>query len=148
MWRRGADVSAIELGPTLVESARKLAALNNATCEFRQGDICAALPYANESFDIVTGLSILHHLEKEPLKHCLTECHRVLKPGGTAWFFEPMENSNVIDFFQNLFPIGGNPPRPSILSRKKWREYLTTLDCRPLTDVSGYSQAQLNAVAR
>jgi ubiquinone/menaquinone biosynthesis C-methylase UbiE len=43
-------------------------------------------------FDLVIGGAILHHLF-DPAK-TITESHRVLKPGGTALFFEPFELGN------------------------------------------------------
>jgi ubiquinone/menaquinone biosynthesis C-methylase UbiE len=52
------------------------------------------LSFAEGSFDLVCGGSILHHL-LEPAA-CLRECARVLKPGGFALFFEPFETGNQI----------------------------------------------------
>ncbi len=50
--------------------------------------------FPNDQVDLVVGGSILHHLF-EPDK-TLRECHRVLKPGGAAVFFEPFEIGNQI----------------------------------------------------
>ena len=38
------------------------------------------LPFEDESFDVVTMLAVLEHIENE--KHILQEIHRVLRPGG------------------------------------------------------------------
>jgi len=38
------------------------------------------LPFADESFQVVTMLAVLEHIEKE--KQILREIHRVLIPGG------------------------------------------------------------------
>ncbi len=46
------------------------------------------LGYPDESFDVVAGLDILHHVEVEP---ALREARRVLKPGGIAVFHEFVE---------------------------------------------------------
>jgi hypothetical protein len=59
----------------------------------------------------------------------------VLKSGGAAHFHEPVENSPTFNFLQNLVPVGGGVPRPSILNRPAWRRYLASLDDRPMTDV-------------
>jgi SAM-dependent methyltransferase len=130
---RGAEVTALELGPGLVEVSRRVAALNDRAVDFRQGDITQPLPFADESFDLVAGFGILHHLEGEPLKRCVAEVRRVLKPGGQAYFHEPIEDSPAFNFLQNLLPLSGGEPRPSILQRKKWREYMAVQDDRPLT---------------
>jgi SAM-dependent methyltransferase len=43
-----------------------------------------ALPFADESFDLVLGHAVLHHLPH--LETALAECVRVLRPGGTLAF--------------------------------------------------------------
>jgi 2-polyprenyl-3-methyl-5-hydroxy-6-metoxy-1,4-benzoquinol methylase len=47
-----------------------------------------SLDYPDQSFDVVAGLDILHHVEVDS---ALREAHRVLKPGGIAVFREFVE---------------------------------------------------------
>ena len=43
-----------------------------------------AMPFPDESFDVVLNLHALHHMGSAVgVSRFLTECHRVLKPGGT-----------------------------------------------------------------
>jgi 2-polyprenyl-3-methyl-5-hydroxy-6-metoxy-1,4-benzoquinol methylase len=49
--------------------------------------VAETLDYPDEYFDVVTGINILHHVD---IKNSLTECMRVLKPGGIAMFHEPV----------------------------------------------------------
>lgn len=49
--------------------------------------VAETLDYPDEHFDVVTGINILHHVD---IKNALTECMRVLKPGGIAMFHEPV----------------------------------------------------------
>jgi SAM-dependent methyltransferase len=48
------------------------------------------LAFPDRHFDVVFGISILHHLE---LETALRELRRVLKPGGLALFAEPLDNN-------------------------------------------------------
>jgi SAM-dependent methyltransferase len=43
-----------------------------------------ALPFADESFDLVLGHAVLHHLPN--LRRAFSELHRVTRPGGTILF--------------------------------------------------------------
>jgi len=45
------------------------------------------LNYPDSYFDVVVGIDILHHVS---ISEALTECSRVLKPGGVAIFHEPV----------------------------------------------------------
>jgi 2-polyprenyl-3-methyl-5-hydroxy-6-metoxy-1,4-benzoquinol methylase len=131
--RRGARVTGIDIGPNLVELAGKVAAANGVAdqCTFRIGDI-TQLDLTSACADIVVGEAVLHHLDPAGLKRAVAEAHRILRPAGLAVFLEPVENSKLFEFLQNLIPIPGQ--RPSIIQRKKWRGYLETLDDRSLTD--------------
>lgn len=48
------------------------------------------LEFPDNSFDVVVGVSILHHLDFET---AITEVQRVLKPGGYAIFQEPLRDN-------------------------------------------------------
>jgi SAM-dependent methyltransferase len=43
-----------------------------------------ALPFADESFDVVFSYSVLQHFSKEGVRLALREAKRILKPGGTV----------------------------------------------------------------
>ena len=135
MAKQGANVTAVDIGAHLLESASKLAQQNKVEPNFCQNDI-AFLPFASRSFDVVIGTAILHHLSKTGVRHSVYESHRVLKDGGMAIFHEPVENSRVFDFIQNLIPVGtkgSRQYRPSILQRVAWQRYLEKVDERPLS---------------
>lgn len=59
------------------------------------------LTFQNNSFDLVIGNGILHHLE---LFIALEEVHRVLKPGGRAVFFEPLADNPLLKLFRLITP--------------------------------------------
>ena len=52
--RAGAQVSALDLAPALIEHGRKHAALAQVEVDFREGDV-EALPYDDAAFDVVTS---------------------------------------------------------------------------------------------
>ena len=134
--RLGAKVTGIDIGESLVELARQVAAVNNVRCEFNTGSV-DKLDFRDNSFDFVIGASILHHLPIKGVIESLSESYRVLRPGGLALFVEPIENSKIFDFLQNLFPVGTpntDQYRPSILQRGKWTAYLQKVDDRSLSD--------------
>ncbi len=134
--RLGANVTGIDLGKDIILLAQKAAQLNFAICNFLVGNI-VSIPFANGTFHYVIGHGILHHLPQSWLKKSVNESYRVLKPNGKAYFSEPIENSKIFNFIQNIVPIDSpNLPqkRPSILQRKKWKVYSKTVDDRALSN--------------
>jgi SAM-dependent methyltransferase len=59
------------------------------------------LEFPDDSFDVVYGGGILHHLEFE---RALSEVRRVLKPGGLMLFEEPLNINPVGKFVRWLTP--------------------------------------------
>jgi ubiquinone/menaquinone biosynthesis C-methylase UbiE len=133
--KRGARVTGVDLGPMLVATANCRARTNQVACEFLVANI-RTLPFEAETYDAITGISILHHLDQGSLRLAFQEIHRILKKGGVASFCEPVENSKVFDFIQDLFPhrydIGGRV-RPSRFQRKKWQDWAAHPDDRALS---------------
>lgn len=133
----GGIVTGIDIGEELIELANRVASVNNVKCDFIVGSI-DKLQHEDNTFDIVVGHAILHHLPRRRVVESLKEAHRVLKPQGMALFTEPIENSKFFDFVQNLFPVGKpNTPqyRPSILQRAKFKAHLEEADDRSLSNI-------------
>lgn len=107
--RSGAKVSAFDLSPVSVSVARQRAEVNGVADSV---DLVVAagerLPYASESFDIVFGKAILHHLD---VTLGSAELYRVLKPGGKAVFSEPMGMNPVLSFARDHIPYPSKKPR-------------------------------------
>jgi ubiquinone/menaquinone biosynthesis C-methylase UbiE len=84
-----AEIIATDLSEDLLEVARK----KGLPITFKAED-AMKLSFDNESFDVVFGSSILHHLDFEK---SLNEIYRVLKPGGRLVFAEPnMINPQIL----------------------------------------------------
>jgi len=79
----GADITAVDISPDLLEVARS--GITNINVRFHIQNV-EKLDFEDESFDVVIGSSILHHLNLNP---ALKEVYRVLKNGGMVVFTEP-----------------------------------------------------------
>ena len=109
--RRGAQVTALDLSPVLLERARQNAALAEVAIEFAEGDV-EALPYADHSFDVV--LSQFGHMFGPRPMVTIAEMLRVLKPGGrivfSTWPPEMFTGRMFNLSSQYLAPPPGVPP--------------------------------------
>lgn len=60
-----------------------------------------SLPYADGTFDVVFGNSVLHHLD---LATAIPEMVRVMRSGATAIFLEPMGHNPIINLYRRRTP--------------------------------------------
>lgn len=89
---RGARVHGNDISEYLISRARAESARHNVAVEFSVGDAhYTGFPPA--TFDYVFGNGILHHLD---LDKAYREIARVLKPGGKAYFMEPLVGHPVV----------------------------------------------------
>ena len=79
LCRAGADVTAIDLSPTSVETTRRRLALKGLRGEIREAD-AEALPFPDEHFDYVWSWGVIHHSPNTVA--CAHEIARVLRCGG------------------------------------------------------------------
>jgi SAM-dependent methyltransferase len=100
--RSGANVSAFDISGEAVVKTRKLLSKSGFAdrCSISQMG-AERLEYPDESFDIAVGFAILHHLD---VKLALAELYRVLKPGGVAYFAEPLGTNPAINLYRRLTP--------------------------------------------
>jgi SAM-dependent methyltransferase len=80
--RGGARVTGVDLSETAIDLARKNFALSHVAAEELRVANGEQLPYPNEVFDVVYAHGVVQYTS-EPAQ-LIRECHRVLKPGGTA----------------------------------------------------------------
>lgn len=79
-----AKITATDISPKILDVAKvKCKDFKNVSFKVASA---YELPFKEETFDMVCGFYILHHIDTEPT---LKEMHRVLKSGGTALFYEP-----------------------------------------------------------
>jgi ubiquinone/menaquinone biosynthesis C-methylase UbiE len=65
----------LDITPVALESAQKRCPY----AKFSAGDMCA-MPYADASFDVVLCSEVLEHIHE--YQKAISECERILKPGG------------------------------------------------------------------
>jgi ubiquinone/menaquinone biosynthesis C-methylase UbiE len=82
--RGGAVVTGVDLSRTAVALAAKNFEWHEATARELRVANAEALPYPDASFDVVYGHGVLQYTSDAP--KLVAECHRVLRPGGTAIF--------------------------------------------------------------
>jgi ubiquinone/menaquinone biosynthesis C-methylase UbiE len=82
--RGGARVTGVDLAQTAIELARKNFALNGLAPEDLRVANGEALPFANQSFDIVYAHGVIQYTANPAA--LIAEAHRVLRPGGTGIF--------------------------------------------------------------
>ena len=121
--KSGARVTAFDISPMSVVVARKRARLNEVDDGVNL--LVAAgerLPFGDESFDVVFGKGVLHHLEPSL---GAPELYRVLKRGGKAAFSEPMGMNPVLKFARAYLPYPDKNPRGADkpLSYREIREW-------------------------
>ena len=107
--KSGAEVTGFDLSAESVAFAQKLAESSGVADRIRF-DVCPAeeLTYADNSFDVIFGKAVLHHLAPAVAQPHL---YRVLKPGGKAVFSEPMGMNPVLNFVRDYVYYPKKNPR-------------------------------------
>jgi ubiquinone/menaquinone biosynthesis C-methylase UbiE len=112
-----------DISPGMLETLERNAAALDLEVETAVCD-ASHLPFDDESFDLVLGHAVLHHLPD--LDRAFAEFERVLKPGGTLFFAgEPSRHGDR---------IAAIPKRAAIRLAPTWRR---ALRARPAPQAEG-----------
>jgi SAM-dependent methyltransferase len=104
-----ARVTTFDISRNSVEVARRRADLNQVADRIELTVAAGeSLPFASESFDVIFGKAILHHLNVHLGWYDL---YRLLKTGGKAVFIEPMGMNPVLNFARDHVPYPKKNPR-------------------------------------
>lgn len=93
-------ITGIDISEVSIQKAKNEILKFDSNIELKV-DNCESTKFENNSFDIVYGLGILHHLE---FSKCLDEIFRILKPGGSLLFIEPLGTNPLINLYRKFTP--------------------------------------------
>ena len=105
--RAGARVTASDLAPALIETARKQAADAGLQLTLEVAD-CEELPYDDASFDVVS--SSVGVIFAPDHARVASQLARVCRPGGRLGFTAWRGASGVGDIFRTMSPFAPPPP--------------------------------------
>jgi ubiquinone/menaquinone biosynthesis C-methylase UbiE len=112
LLRRGivGEATATDISPGMLQALEAKASELGVAVDTVSAD-AEHLPFDDESFDLVLGHAVLHHIPD--LAAALRECERVLRPGGTLAFMgEPSRHGDRIAIV---------PKRVGMLAAPAWR---------------------------
>lgn len=102
--KQGAQVEGFDISGKLIGVASLRAEANGVShaCKFRKM-VAEDLEYPDQYFDLVVGISILHHVGLERATYHL---QRVMKPAALAVFIEPLGENTILDWARDrLFNV-------------------------------------------
>jgi SAM-dependent methyltransferase len=96
--KKGACVTAADLSGGMLEVVDRLAKQCNVSVAIEK---CAAgqTPFPDETFDIIYAGNLLHHVD---IQATLIEVRRILKVGGIAVFWDPLNHNPLIKLYREL----------------------------------------------
>ena len=145
--RRGAEVIGVDISEVAIRLAREEAEARGVDGVRFEEMNAHQLTFPDDSFDLVCGSAILHHLD---LDAALAEIARVLRPGGRAVFYEPLGHNPIINWYRNRTPDLRTPDEQPLLEAdlaraEQWFEsseyrsfHLATLAALPFRRFPGF----------
>lgn len=98
--KTASSAHAIDISPVAIQISQEKAAKLGVSAEFHVMN-CEAMSFPDNSFDVIFGNAILHHLD---LAKTFSEMRRVLRPGGVILFKEPLGHNPLINLYRLLTP--------------------------------------------
>jgi ubiquinone/menaquinone biosynthesis C-methylase UbiE len=81
------SVAGMDIAPEMVARARQKAARKGVDVSFAEGSI-AAIPFPDQSFDVVICSFMIFHMPESVQKEGIREISRVLRPGGHLFMLD------------------------------------------------------------
>jgi SAM-dependent methyltransferase len=96
---QGAEVTALDISSGMLEVVRQFATRYGVAVSTFHGSATDLSDFSSETFDIVYGANVLHHVD---IATCVGEASRVLRPGGRAVFWDPVKYNPAIEIYRRL----------------------------------------------
>ena len=93
-------ITGIDISEVSIEKAKKNTRELKIKTEFKVEN-CEKTSFHDNSFDVVYGSGIIHHLQ---IEKSLDEILRILKPDGNLLFIEPLGTNPIINLYRKLTP--------------------------------------------
>lgn len=96
---RGAQVSAADVSPGMIDTAVKLGKLHGVQIK---GLVCAgeSLNVPEGAYDVVYLANTIHHVADRPA--LFAQIHRALRPGGRFFSFDPLKYNPAIKVYRKM----------------------------------------------
>lgn len=95
----GALVTAVDISPEMCSLTTAVARLKGVDVQTLVASAMDLSKFESETFDLVYGANVLHHVD---IERCIGEVKRVLRPGGRAIFWDPVQYNPVINVYRKL----------------------------------------------
>ncbi len=120
-YHHGCRVTGLDLTESRVAGAARLTSLTGLDdrVDFRQGD-AQAMPFAGDTFDVaISQEALLHVPDKQAV---ISECARVLKPGGMLAFTDLTQRQSIAG--NDMLKLGKALASVNFATSEQYREWL------------------------
>jgi SAM-dependent methyltransferase len=87
--RQGFEVYGLDLSASGLEQTQAWLAERGLSATLTLGDVYAPLPYADDFFDAVISVQVIHHAPLNVIEQAVAEIERALRPGGLVFITVP-----------------------------------------------------------
>lgn len=110
--RTARSLTGIDISTVAVRDAERAARGNDISNASYHVMNAEEMTFPDNSFDLIFGRGIIHHLD---LKLCFASIARVLRPGGTAIFWEPLGHNPLLNRYRQMTPEARTPDEHPLL---------------------------------
>lgn len=121
--RGGADVTGVDISGAAIALAAANFAQQGLTADLREAD-GEHLPFADKTFDLVYAHGVVQYTSND--RALVSECRRVLRPGGTA-VFQVYNRISWLNALSKLMKVGLEHEDAPVLRKYSLSEFRTLL---------------------